>query len=48
MKQVIVTTGNEVSEKQIKEVLGIVCENTIRARNIGRDIGASFKNVIGG
>lgn len=34
--------------KKIKQVLGIVKGNTVRARNIGRDIGAGFKNIVGG
>ena len=44
----IVTTGNEVPGKRIVEVLGVVRGSTVRARNIGRDIGAGFKNLIGG
>jgi uncharacterized protein YbjQ (UPF0145 family) len=48
MKDIIATTGNEIPEKQIKEILGVVKGNTVRARNIGRDIGAGFKKLIGG
>ncbi len=48
MSEVILTTGTEIPGKQIKEVLGIVKGNTVRARNFGRDIGAAFKNFIGG
>jgi len=44
----IVTTGNEIPEKKVVEILGLVKGNTVRARNIGRDIGAGFKNLIGG
>ncbi|MFA5953356.1 MAG: YbjQ family protein [Candidatus Pacearchaeota archaeon] len=44
----IVTTANEIPNKKIIQVLGIVRGNTVRARNIGRDIGAVFKNIIGG
>ena len=29
-------------------MLGVVRGSTVRARNIGRDIGAGFKNIIGG
>jgi uncharacterized protein YbjQ (UPF0145 family) len=47
-KKVIVTTAFEVPNRKISEVLGIVRGNTVRARNIGRDIGAGFKNLIGG
>ena len=48
VKEIIVTTGNEIPGKQIKQILGIARGNTVRARNIGRDIGAAFKNVVGG
>ena len=48
MSNLIVTTGNEVPGKKIVEVLGVVRGSTVRARNIGRDIGAGFKNLIGG
>ncbi len=44
----IVITNNEVPGKKVVQVLGIVKGNTVRARNIGRDIGAGFKNLIGG
>ena len=48
MKEIITTTGFELPGKKITEVLGIAKGNTIRARNIGRDIGAGLKNIIGG
>ena len=48
MVEMIVTTGNEVPGKKIVKVLGVVRGSTVRARNIGRDIGAGFKNIIGG
>jgi uncharacterized protein YbjQ (UPF0145 family) len=48
MAEIIVSTTNEVPGKQVKEVLGIVRGNTVRARNVGRDIGAAFKNFVGG
>ena len=44
----IVTTANEIPGKRVVKVLGVVKGNTVRARNIGRDIGAGFKNIIGG
>ena len=44
----IITTGNEVPGKKVKSVLGVVKGNTVRARNVGRDIGAGFKSIIGG
>ena len=47
-KQIIVTTAFEVPNRKIDKVIGIARGNTVRARNIGRDIGAGFKNLIGG
>lgn len=47
-KEIIISTTNKIPGKQVKEILGIVRGNTVRARNIGRDIGASLKNIIGG
>lgn len=32
----------------ITRTLGLVQGNTIRAKNVGRDIGAAFKNLVGG
>jgi len=46
--EIIVTTASEVPGKKVKVVLGVVKGSTVRARNIGRDIGAGFKNIIGG
>lgn len=48
MVEIIVTTGNELPGKKIVKVLGVVKGSTVRARNIGRDIGAGFKSIIGG
>lgn len=47
-KEIIVTTAFEVPNRKIAEVIGIARGNTVRARNIGRDIGAGFKNLVGG
>ncbi len=48
MKEIIVSTMNDLPGKQIKEVIGIVRGNTVRSRNIGRDIMAALKNIVGG
>ncbi len=48
MTNIIVTTGEEIPGKKVAEILGVVRGSTVRARNIGRDIGAGFKNLIGG
>jgi uncharacterized protein YbjQ (UPF0145 family) len=44
----IVVTTPDVPGKKITKVLGLVRGNTIRARHIGRDISAMFKNIVGG
>lgn len=44
----ILTTTDAVAGREIAEVLGLVQGNTIRARHIGSDIGASLKSLIGG
>ena len=48
MKNIIITNTSEIPEKKVKEIIGIVRGNTVRSRNIGRDIGAAFKNIVGG
>jgi len=37
-----------VPNKEIAEVHGIVRGSTVRARNVGRDIFAGLKNIVGG
>ncbi|PKM91337.1 hypothetical protein CVU82_01935 [Candidatus Falkowbacteria bacterium HGW-Falkowbacteria-1] len=44
----VITTGDQIPKKQISEILGISRGSTVRARNVGRDILAGFKNLIGG
>lgn len=44
---IIITTEN-VPGKEVSEVLGIARGSTVRARNIGRDIFAGLKNIVGG
>ena len=44
----ILVTTPTVPGKTIKETLGLVRGNTIRARHVGQDIKAAFRNLIGG
>lgn len=44
----IITTSSQIAGKEIKTTFGIVRGNTIRARHIGKDILAVFKNLVGG
>ena len=42
------TTTDFIPGREVAEVLGIVRGSTVRARNIGRDIFAGLKNIVGG
>ncbi len=44
----ILTTTDGVPNKEIIEILGVARGSTVRARNIGRDIFAGLKNIVGG
>jgi uncharacterized protein YbjQ (UPF0145 family) len=44
----IVVNTETVPGYTITEIKGLVQGNTIRAKNIGRDIGAGLKNLVGG
>jgi uncharacterized protein YbjQ (UPF0145 family) len=48
MTDMIITTGSEIPGKKTIKILGVVKGSTVRARNVGRDIGAAFKSIIGG
>jgi len=43
-----ITSKEKIAGEEIEEDLGVVRGSTIRARNIGRDITQSLKNIIGG
>lgn len=44
----IITTSENIPGKKIKNIIGIVKGNTVRSRNIGHDIFAGLKNIVGG
>ena len=46
--EIITTTTMDIPGKKITKILGIAKGNTIRARHVGRDILAGFKNLVGG
>lgn len=46
-KMLIVTTDN-IADKKIVKVLGLVKGSTVRSKNIGKDIGAGLKGIVGG
>ena len=44
----LIATTNELAGYEIEEVLGEVFGLTVRSRNIGSQIGASLKSILGG
>lgn len=48
MKDMIIVNTEEIAGREIKEVLGLVRGNTIKARHIGNDILAGLRNIVGG
>ena len=44
----IITTANELPGYEITEVYGEVFGLTVRSRNVGSQIGASLKSLVGG
>ena len=44
----IVTNTETIPGYRIKAIKGLVQGNTVRAKHAGRDIAASFKNLVGG
>ena len=44
----IIVTTSEILGKEILETMGTVRGSTVRARNLGRDVFAGLKNLVGG
>ena len=44
----IVTTMNDIPGYEVEEVFGEVMGLTVRSRNVGSQIGAGFKSILGG
>jgi uncharacterized protein YbjQ (UPF0145 family) len=44
----LLSTTHTMQGKTITKYIGLVRGNTIRARHIGRDIMAGFRNIVGG
>ena len=44
----IISTTDTIPNKEIIEILGLARGSTVRAKNIGKDIFAGFKNLVGG
>jgi uncharacterized protein YbjQ (UPF0145 family) len=48
MNEVLVVTTPELPGYRVVEIFGLVRGNTVRARHLGRDILAGFRNIVGG
>ena len=44
----IIVNTDSVPDRDIVAVHGLVMGNTIRSKNVGKDIGAGLKNLVGG
>ena len=44
----IMTTSDSIPGREIGETIGVVSANAVRARNVGQDILAGLKNLVGG
>ena len=44
----IIVNTETVPGRTVRELKGLVQGNTIRAKHLGRDLAASFKNIVGG
>lgn len=44
----MMSSTDTIPGRQTSEVLGVVSGNTVRARWFGQDVGAAFKQVVGG
>ena len=44
----IVVSSNDIAGEEIKQHIGIVQGSTVRSRNVGSDIFAGLKNIVGG
>ena len=47
-REVLLVTSDEVPGRNIRFVVGLVRGNAVRARNVGVDILAGFRNLVGG
>jgi uncharacterized protein YbjQ (UPF0145 family) len=44
----LTSTTSEIPGRSVAEVIGVVTGNTVRSKNVGKDIGAGFKSMVGG
>ena len=44
----LIVTTDQIPGKEIKEVIGVMSGGTVQSKNIGKDIGAGLKGLVGG
>ncbi|MDP7534689.1 MAG: heavy metal-binding domain-containing protein, partial [SAR202 cluster bacterium] len=44
----ILTTTDTIGNRNVTNVLGLVSGSSVRARHVGKDITAVFRNIVGG
>lgn len=44
----LITTTENIPGKEVYQILGMVRGNTVRSKNVFRDIGAGLKTIVGG
>ena len=47
-RRILITSSDDIVGRRVVRTIGLVRGNTIRARHIGRDILAVFRNMVGG
>ncbi len=47
-EDIILSTTENIPGYKVVKVIGVVSGSTVRARHIGRDITAAFRNIVGG
>lgn len=48
MENIILSTTEQIPGRDVAEIIGIARGSTVRARNIGRDIVAAIRSIVGG
>lgn len=44
----LIVNTDTIANREITHTLGLVMGNTIRSKNVGKDIGAGLKSIVGG
>ena len=46
--QVLLVTSDDVPGRQVTEIKGLIRGHSVRARNVGRDLQAGLRSIVGG